>query len=568
MYYLHMCVMEYNNITNMKSIRTRSTLLTVIAIAVGITITTIISAISVANLGHSSSEQTLTLLCETGKSNLNNYFKSVEQSVNTISRLVDDHLDTIPDSEFNTKMSNHMDQARNIFKEAAANTNGVYTYYYRLDPAITKETVNQEKGFWYVKKDGVFYEHEVTDLTDDHNEAVWFYKPKETGQPLWLSPYITDNLEGDAYVISYNIPVYRHKSFIGVIGIEISYKTLGEQIKDIKAQKTGFAYIVQDSDCSIIYHPTLDILKMKEAGLPTPATPQEFIDQFKQGDHHIHYNFEGVEKHSYWLNLSNNMSVVVCVPLSEVNEIWLSLLIQIIVSAVAVIIAFGVITILYTRKITKPLKELTEAAEKINRGEYDVELTYNRQDEIGTLTNTVDRLIKHLDSYIADLNSLAYSDSLTEVQNKQAFDVALGEIQGRLYDKNNPIKFAIAIFDCDDLKQINDKYGHDKGNVYLKNSSNLIGRVFKNSKVYRIGGDEFAVILLGEDYSNRKVLKEEFLERSNEITSFAKEPWEEIHVSIGIARYDPDIDRSAEDVMIHADHLMYDHKRERKKQNK
>ena len=549
----------------MKSIRTRSTILTLIAIAVGITITTVISAISVANLGHRASEQNLSLLCETGKNNLDYYFKSVEQSVNTISGLVDSHLDTIPEDEFNTKMSSHMDQARIFFKEAANNTNGVYTYYYRLDPSVTKETTTDEKGFWYVKKGDSFIEHEVTDLTDDHNEAVWFYKPKETGKPLWLSPYITDNLEQDAYVISYNVPVYRHSTFIGVIGIEISYKTLGEQIDDIKAQKTGYAYIIQNSDCSIIYHPTLDILKMKEAGLPTPATPQEFIDQFTKNENHVHYTFDGVEKHAYWLNLSNNMSIVICVPLSEVNEIWLSLLIQIVVSGVAIIIIFGLITTLYMYKLTKPLKELNEAAEKIKRGEYDVTLSYNREDEIGTLTATFDKLIKHLDRYISDLNSLAYSDALTDVQNKQAFDVALGEIQGRLYDKNNPMKFAIAIFDCDNLKQINDKYGHDKGNVYLKNSSNLIGRVFKNSKVYRIGGDEFAVILVDDDYANRKTLKEEFLERSKEISSFAKEPWEEIHVSVGIARYDPEIDSSAEDVMIHADHLMYDHKRERKK---
>ena len=552
----------------MKSIRTRATLLTVIAIAVGISITTVISAISVANLGHQSSEQNLSLLCEAGKNNIDHYLKSVEQSVNTISGHVDSHLDTIPDSDFNTKISSHIDESRVFFEETANNTRGVYTYYYRLDPEVTKASSNQEKGFWYVKKGDKFIEHEVTDLTDDHNEAVWFYKPKETGKALWLSPYITDNLEQDAYVISYNVPVYRHDSFIGVIGIEISYKTLGEQIKDIKAQKTGYAYIIEDSDCSIISHPTLDIPKMREAGLPIPATPQEFIDQFRSGEHHVHYKYDGTEKHSYWLNLSNNMSIVVCVPLSEVNEIWLTLLIQIVVSGVAIILIFGLITILYTRRITKPLKDITEAAEKINRGEYDVTLTYNREDEIGTLTATFDKLIKHLDRYISDLNSLAYSDALTDVQNKQAFDVALGEIQGKLYDKNNEFKFAIAIFDCDNLKQINDKYGHDKGNVYLKNSSNLIGRVFKNSKIYRIGGDEFAAILIDEDYANRKTLKEEFLERSVEITSFAKEPWEEIHVSVGIARYDPEIDNSAEDVMIHADHLMYDHKRERKKQNK
>ena len=107
-----------------------------------------------------------------------------------------------------------------------------------------------------------------------------------------------------------------------------------------------------------------------------------------------------------------------------------------------------------------------------------------------------------------------------------------------------------------------------KGNVYLRNSCHLICRIFEHSVVYRIGGDEFVAILQGEDYKNRDKLRKQFDIKSKEICSFAKADYEKIRVSIGIAVYDPRVDATAEDVAVHADHLMYENKRERKKKGK
>ena len=544
----------------MHSIRTKTILLNLIAITVAIFVATLISAISISKLGHDSSEHTLALLCEEGKQNLGSYFESVEQSVNTVSGLLDDNLDTIDDASFNTDFSKHIDDADTIFRKAAENTNGVLTYYYRIDPSISNAT--NEKGFWYTNLDGKgFISHEVTDLSDDQFECKWFYEPKNTGKPLWLSPYVTDNL--DEYVISYNAPVYRHNDFVGVVGIEISYLTLGDQIKDIKAHKTGCAFIIENQTGTIIYHPRIDLFKLPEA--ERPQVPVGIYDGITRGEHHVEYFYDNQAKHGYWLELSNGMDIVVAVPLSEVNASWLSTVIIIIISAVVILGAFTVITILYTRRITKPLKELTEAAVKINDGDYDVKLNYKNDDEIGVLTTTVNRLVEHLGDYIDDLNNLAYTDSLTSVLSKNAFDLAISELEARLNDEGETIQFAIAMFDSDNLKIINDHYGHDKGNVYLKNASHLICRVFQNSKVYRLGGDEFAIILEGEDFKKREKLRKYFIEKSAEISAFAKEPWEEIRVSIGIATYDHEVDKSVKDVIVHADHLMYDNKRIRKK---
>ena len=116
------------------------------------------------------------------------------------------------------------------------------------------------------------------------------------------------------------------------------------------------------------------------------------------------------------------------------------------------------------------------------------------------------------------------------------------------------LSFAIAIFDCDDLKLINDNYGHDKGNIYLKNSSNLICRVFEHSEVYRIGGDEFAVIVRDGDYNYLDKLMS-LLDESN--TNSIENGG--VVIAGGAARYTNE--RYVADVFAKADAKMYENKR-------
>ena len=164
---------------------------------------------------------------------------------------------------------------------------------------------------------------------------------------------------------------------------------------------------------------------------------------------------------------------------------------------------------------------------------------------------------------VDDLNKRVFMDSLTSVKNKGAFDERMQDIKNQL-DRGDPADFAIAIFDCDGLKTINDQYGHDKGDIYLRNASELICQTFQHSPVFRIGGDEFAAILQGEDYKERDILSDRFEALQKEIAAKAKNKWEEAHVSLGIAVYDPSSDRDVDDMLRRADKCMYEKKRIRK----
>ena len=167
---------------------------------------------------------------------------------------------------------------------------------------------------------------------------------------------------------------------------------------------------------------------------------------------------------------------------------------------------------------------------------------------------------------VKDLNKKVFVDALTSVRNKGAFTNYVQELQEKL-DRSEDTCFAVGIFDCDNLKTINDRYGHDKGDIYIKSASRLICRTFQHSPVFRIGGDEFAVILQNEDYENREELEKEFRANRRKLCASAAEKWEEPHVAVGIAAYDPAIDSAVADTIHRADQIMYENKSAGKKNN-
>lgn len=163
---------------------------------------------------------------------------------------------------------------------------------------------------------------------------------------------------------------------------------------------------------------------------------------------------------------------------------------------------------------------------------------------------------------IQDLSTRVFVDALTHVRNKGGYDEYLRQLQGRL-NKGEELELAIGVFDCDNLKKINDRYGHDKGNLYLLASCKLICEVFQHSPVFRIGGDEFVVVFQGMDYENMDALVHMFDEKQT-ASRDAQNEWDKISISYGFAVYDPLLDLSLNELAKRADQLMYDNKKIRK----
>ena len=98
---------------------------------------------------------------------------------------------------------------------------------------------------------------------------------------------------------------------------------------------------------------------------------------------------------------------------------------------------------------------------------------------------------------------LVDKDPLTGAKSKHAYQMMEEKLNRRII-ANIPVEFAVVICDVNNLKTVNDTLGHKAGDRWIKGASYMICSVFKRSPVFRIGGDEFVVILQGQDYKNRE----------------------------------------------------------------
>jgi len=152
---------------------------------------------------------------------------------------------------------------------------------------------------------------------------------------------------------------------------------------------------------------------------------------------------------------------------------------------------------------------------------------------------------------------LAYMDLLTGFENRMSFEQRLREA-GTQVDRGKSI--TLMIFDVNNLKVVNDTLGHKQGDIFLKNTADILAQHIGDAgPLYRIGGDEFATVLgdNGESESERiltGIRAEVSPVLKNQLFSCAS----------GAATYDKNIDRNLRDVFSRADHAMYNEKRRQK----
>lgn len=175
----------------------------------------------------------------------------------------------------------------------------------------------------------------------------------------------------------------------------------------------------------------------------------------------------------------------------------------------------------------------------------------------------VHRKLNSMERQTLDLNFKAFRDALTRTGNRTGYLEQQKELQKQM-DDGTVMPFAIVIADINNLKKTNDTYGHDEGDILIKNASRIICHVFEHSPVYRIGGDEFAVVLTGQDYEMRYELLG-CLEKQNRgyYESCSLENGE-ASISYGMAEYQSGTDTDVKEIFGRADQAMYRHKKSMK----
>ena len=178
----------------------------------------------------------------------------------------------------------------------------------------------------------------------------------------------------------------------------------------------------------------------------------------------------------------------------------------------------------------------------------NIEDEYQRQEEQRKNLQSVERM--------------ARLDKLTGIKNKNAFEEYMQGIDERMRNGED-LKFGIVVCDVNDLKLINDTRGHAFGDEVIQMTSRIICDIYKHSPVFRIGGDEFSVVLTGSDYENREQLLGTIREESEINGKTHTGPV----IASGMSEYISDLDDNFDSVFERADELMYENKKSLKSAN-
>ena len=560
----------------MHSIRVKITAVTIAAILTSILALGGIGILTIGLESDRSSVEKMSLISENMQMRLDAYLDSLKQSVDMAIHMADDSLMDLdymvlgssqtPEQkmELDAILKEHCAEVEHAFRSIANNTSGITTYFY----CINSDLGSSEHGFFWSKLGSeTFIEQPPLNSTEldinDIEHTTWYYSPLKAGRPVWIGPYPAHYLN-EMLTISYVAPIYRYGFLIGVLGMDILFDTIIEQVNDLKVYDSGFVFLM-DKNGRILYHPERELgSEPVDVLFHTPTT--EVFKRRSSGDSLIRYQINGEERQLAFSTLSNNMKVAVMAPVSEINASQRQMTLIFLLVAVMILAIFAVVTLLLMDALTKPLLRLTAASQKLADGDYDVDLDYKGDDEVGILTRSFSRMRDHLRLYISDLNSRAYTDALTGVKNKGAFNLSVVRLNDEIRHSENGKKpeFAFIIFDCNRLKQINDENGHTRGDIYIQNACKLICRIFGEENVFRMGGDEFSVILQKENYQNRERLLRSFDQEVTEYNAGVDSPWEKVDLSKGMAVFCADSDSSAEQTLQRADAQMYVDKRKNK----
>ena len=173
--------------------------------------------------------------------------------------------------------------------------------------------------------------------------------------------------------------------------------------------------------------------------------------------------------------------------------------------------------------------------------------------------SNIDARVKREQEYannLTEARNKANIDALTGVKNKYAYANAEAQLD-REIGANEPVAFAVTICDVNGLKRVNDEQGHQAGDLYIQDACHFVCKVFAHSPVFRIGGDEFAVISQGADYENIDSLVEIIAEIN--ATNAAEGG---VVIACGMAKFNND--KNVAEVFQRADANMYENKKKLK----
>lgn len=549
----------------MKSIRTKFLVLMIACVLLSAITLVGVGIVNAGALAEEDSIQIMNSMCAERAGELDTMLLSAEQAVDTMQRYAQEQMFTISDTstqQIYTML--YMKKTRELAYNVAENTSGTTSVYMCLDPLYATSS----KGFLLLRRDGedTFEEGKAVSLKEyqerDGEDADWYQAVVTEDTDYWYAPH--SSIADGQKVVSYIVPLHKGNEVIGIIGMDISMNRFTDYIDTIQIYDTGYAFLA-DAERNIYYHKEYPDGVREKNVHGTMRRILGFLDD-EEGGKLFDYKWNGEKKKLAFHSLRNGMSLVVTAPTKEINAARSKLMEQSMAFLAVVIVVTTLLTIQMTKKITQPLKELTSAAKMVADGDLTVDIDCTSNDEVGMLARSFEQTVHSLKKHIDYINELAYTDAMTGTMNKIAYKDVVSEMEDQIESGN--ASFAVVVMDINNLKKMNDNFGHEFGDMLIRDSASIIKNTFKNSTIYRIGGDEFATLLNEEDSKRWEEFLEIFSDEMNRFNKNNTKYEQKVEIAIGIANYRPKEDKNFLMVFRRADQKMYENKLKLKQHEK
>ncbi len=229
------------------------------------------------------------------------------------------------------------------------------------------------------------------------------------------------------------------------------------------------------------------------------------------------------------------------------------LLLQLAALLVAALVITLIGAVFLARGITRPVRDLTTAAGRVREGDYSAEVPYHRQDEFGALSEAFNKMMTDIQRREETISHQARNDALTGLPNRREFLRQVNERAATSPDK----PFAAVIVGLERVQEMNSSLGFEVGDRIIKGvAERLRGHVADDDMVARIGGDEFGLVLNGEQWAQGGHALLTSLIRAMEHPITAREGNVDISLRFGLALY-PEHGENGANLVMSAELAMY-----------
>lgn len=557
------------------------------AFILAVTLVAVAIALSSKILSEGASAQ-MNLFCEERADDINLEMARIEDAVSSLARWTRSRIPDVEtikeDGELRDAIVDDADDLIRFMTEHNDFITGAYIHYTLDVTGIT----DREEGVYYTRNDdGNFKTIPFTqeEIVNDPVAEDWYYGPIRLGEPAWTKPYYDYSVEN--YIVSYIEPVFIGDTPVAVIGIDISFTRVINWVDTFSYQESGYMFL-KEADGTVHYHYD-DLVNGHMHGDEMDQVQEngDLMDKPATGTEIVRYNFKDRERAMVFVTLRNGMKLVLCDDYANIYSERDNAVVLMIILSVLITMLIAIVAVVMVNRITDPLRKITEAARAVSENNFDVDLPPENDDEIGELSKMTRlaienararaekaaskvreqerkieksaKVLKQQGDDLVAMKNLAYVDSLTNVKNKLAYDDTVEYINEKI--RNGTAEFAVIMCDLNYLKHINDNLGHMAGDEAIQKTASILCKAFPLSTVFRIGGDEFAVIPTGLDYSRIDEKLDALKTMLESQRNISDNYLERISLAFGCAVFERGKDTTYQEVFERADKIMYEEKK-------